>query len=86
MQLEINAYVSSLCADSNADQKLESLRSSLRILADAVVSMDLGLIIEVRDVRRATTVHRIVCYHDSALDTEPDTGNGSALPECALTK
>ena len=66
MQLEINAFVSSLGSDSDLDQgALDQVRETVRSLAETLAALNLGIILEVRDVQRSQTIARII--HADAL-------------------
>ncbi|MBP2291786.1 hypothetical protein [Azospirillum rugosum] len=66
MQLEINAFVSSLGSDSDWDPNaLDQVRETVRSLAENLAALNLGIILEVRDVQRSQTVARII--HADAL-------------------
>ncbi|MCW2244080.1 hypothetical protein [Azospirillum canadense] len=66
MQLEINAFVSSLGSDSDWDTSaLDQVRETVRSLAENLAALNLGIILEVRDVQRSQTVARII--HADAL-------------------
>lgn len=66
MQLEINAFVSSLGGDSDCDPgALDRVRETVRSLAENLAALNLGIILEVRDVQRSQTVARII--HADAL-------------------
>ena len=61
MQLEINAFVSSLGGESDQDPSaLEGVRDTVRSLAENLAALNLGIILEVRDVQRLQTVDRII--------------------------
>lgn len=61
MQLEINAFVSSLGGESDQDPSaLERVRDTVRSLAEDLAALNLGIILEVRDVQRLQTVDRII--------------------------
>ncbi|WP_353860285.1 hypothetical protein [Azospirillum formosense] len=61
MQLEISAFVSSLGSESDyGPDALERVRDSMRSLADTLAALNLGIVLEVRDVQRLQTVTRIV--------------------------
>ncbi len=61
MQLEINAFVSSLGGESDQDPRaLERVRDTVRSLAENLAALNLGIILEVRDVQRLQTVDRII--------------------------
>ncbi len=61
MQLEINAFVSSLGSESeHGPEALDRVRDSMRSLADSLAALNLGIVLEVRDVQRLQTVARIV--------------------------
>ncbi|KAA0679283.1 hypothetical protein [Roseomonas genomospecies 6] len=61
MQLEINAFVSSLGNESeHGPEALDRVRDSIRSLADTLAALNLGIVLEVRDVQRLQTVARIV--------------------------
>ena len=66
MQLEINAFVSSLSSESDYDPgALDRVRETVRSLAESLAALNLGIILEVRDVQRSQTVTRII--HADAL-------------------
>lgn len=66
MQFEINAFISSLGDDSEDDPgALERVRDTLRGLVDSLAALNLGIILELRDVQRAQTLQRII--HTDAL-------------------
>ncbi|MDQ2103229.1 hypothetical protein [Azospirillum isscasi] len=61
MQLEINAFVSSLGGESDQDPTaLERVRDTLRSLAEDLAALNFGIVLEVRDVQRLQTVARII--------------------------
>jgi hypothetical protein len=66
MQLEINAFVSSLGSESDYDPgALDRVRETVRSLAEDLAALNLGIILEVRDVQRSQMVTRII--HADAL-------------------
>ncbi|WP_448206072.1 hypothetical protein [Azospirillum sp. sgz302134] len=61
MQLEINAFVSSLSGESDYDMRaLDRVRDTVRSLAESLADLNLGIILELRDVQRSQTLDRIV--------------------------
>ncbi|MBP2314626.1 hypothetical protein [Azospirillum soli] len=66
MQLEINAFVSSLGGESDYDPgALDRIRDTVRSLAENLAALNLGIILEVRDVQRSHLLDRII--HTDAL-------------------